>query len=168
MSDNTARDTLPKYLASDIAEAEMERVEFDVKAATEALEALALKDPDVLRALTVERLHAICYDECRRVCMARRKIVWTAPNYDAGGKGERIRQHAMTLLDFNLPGGKPLRNATHQDVIEGAEFYRKLAESNGAIARWLHLVAEKVKRGTVGEKLTAKQLTALRDKAQGT
>lgn len=151
---------------TDYAAAAMEQADGDVLKATEILEAQARSNMDVWRELTDTLLRTACYDACRAVCRSERRIIWNSPNYDKGGNGERVKQHANTLLDWPLPGGKKLRDATKQDLLEASGFYSKQAAQMTSIANWLDAVAKKVKTKTVGETLSADDLEKLRDQTK--
>jgi hypothetical protein len=66
-------------------------------------------------------------------------------------------------MDWPLPGGIKLRDATKADLLAASGFYAKQAASMQAISIWLGKVAEKVKTKTVGQTLTDEQLRKLRD-----
>lgn len=153
---------------TDYATAAMEQANGDVIKATEILEDQARGDVAIWKVLTEGLLRNACYDACRAICRSERKIIWESPNYDAGGNGERIKQHATTLMDWPLPGGMKMRDATKKDLMEAATFYSKQAAKMSAIAKWLDAVASKVKSKTVGQTLTDKQLMELRDETGAT
>lgn len=154
--------------ARELAQEAMDQCGGDVLVATELLEGMANNDADVWHALTADRLKTACYDACRGICRGERRVIWNSPGYDAGGKGERIKQHSATLMDWPLPGGKKLRDANKDDLLEAAGFYSAQASKMQAVSMWLERVADKVKSKTVGQTLTDDQLRSLRDESGAT
>lgn len=134
----------------------------DVATATEKLEKWARKDKALYDYLTDPYLSQACYNAIRGLCRSERRLIYTAPNYTKGGNGHRVEIHGRSLLDFPLPGGKRLRDATRQDLLEAADFYRKQAADMASKAAWLEKISERVGKKTVGEKLTSEQLEALK------
>lgn len=136
----------------------------DVAMAAKLLEVRAKKDPVLFRALTEPTLASICYDMVRGESQQQRRVAWTAPNYDAGGGGDRVLAHAeKTLLDFRLPNGMLLRDAKRADLMAAAQFYRAQALDMAHKAAWLDRVAEAVGNKAVGKALNADQLAQLRE-----
>lgn len=148
----------------ELARKAMDECGDDIQAATEKLEAMARSNTKVWKGLTDHLLRAACFEACKAICRQDRRMIWTAPNYDAGGSGERVRAHGKTLMDMPLPGGKPLRDATREDLIAASEFYRKQSETMGAISDFYHSVSLRVKTKTVGETLSEAQLEQIRGK----
>jgi len=155
-----------EFIAEDLARRAIEMANDDVVEATVILESMARSDMSVWRALTDQLLRVACYDQCRAICRAERRVIWNSPNYDAGGNGARIKDHSASLMDWRLPGGKVLRDASKADLIEASAFYRRQAASMQIIGCWLESVAAKVAGKTVGEKLTDTILRKLQDEAR--
>ena len=153
--------------AREIAQEIMEQAEGDVLTATELLEAFARQNVQVWQAVTESLLRTACYDACRAICRGERRVIWNAPGYDAGGGGERVKAHSASLMDWPLPGGKKLRDATKKDLLDAAGFYSMQASQMAAVSTWLECIAAKVKAKTVGETLTDTQLRKLRDDTAG-
>jgi hypothetical protein len=153
--------------STELANEAMEQADGDVLEATKILEAQCHADMDVWRAITQELLRNACYSACASICRQERRSIWTATNYDAGGNGDRIKQHSHSLMDFPLPGGKvKLRDATKAELEAACSFYDAQANQMAAISAWLALVAQKVKNKTVGESLTEAQLRKLREQSK--
>lgn len=148
--------------ARQLAQIAMDQAGNDVLKATEILEQQAAGDIEVWKTLTEGLLRTACYDACRRICISERQAIWFSPGYDAGGKGDRIKEHSKSIMDWPLPGGKALRHANKQDLIDAAEFYKKQADQMASIAQWLNAIAAKVKNRTVEKCLTEAQIRALR------
>lgn len=145
------------------AEEAMEQADGDVLEATAALEAMARNDVSVWQVLTEQLLKTACYDACRSICRSERRVIWNTTGSDAGGKGDRVKAHGNMLMDFPLPGGMKLRDATKQDLMDAAGFYERQAAQMTAVASWLSAIASKVKTKTVGDTLTEVQLRAIKD-----
>ena len=107
----------------------------------------------------------VCVESTSAVLRSERLSKWLPPNYDAGGKGDRVAAlaegNAAMLMDFPLPGGKRLGEATADEVRTAAEFYSKQAGNMAHKARWLSMIAARVKDKTVKDALTEKKLREL-------
>lgn len=134
----------------------------DVAEATQELMDAAKNNHELYVYLTEPFLQQACYNVVRSRYRSERRQLWTAPNYDQGGNGHRVREHARSLLDFPLPNGKRLRDATRADLLEAAEFYGKQAANMTAKAEWLQRVADIIGRKRVENALSEQQLQALR------
>lgn len=138
----------------------------DVADASRKLEEAARSDRELRDYLTEPYLKQACYNAVRSHYRVERREIWTAPNYTKGGNGQRVEQHARTLLDFPLPNGKRLRDATREDLLSAAEFYRRQSEDMAQKAHWLERIAEKTGRKKVGAALTVKQIESLRGETE--
>lgn len=113
-----------------------------IREASKALQAEARTNPELYQYLLDPYLQEASYNAIRTICRRERRQLWTAPNYTAGGNGERVLSHASRLLDFPLPGGKRLRHAGHADVTGAREFYQRQAADMRSKANWLDRIAE--------------------------
>lgn len=149
---------------SELAEDLLEQTGGNVREATDKLTERAREDSKIYFVLTEPFLSQACYYAVRKVCQRERRAIWTAPNYVAGGNGERVENHARSLLMFQLPTcGKYLRDAMKDDVQQAAHFYREQAEDMDEKGRWLDEIARNVKGDkTVGEQLDEQALWKLR------
>lgn len=152
--------------ATEYAQDAMTQADGDVLEATAALEEMARDDMSVWQVLTENLLKSACYDACRGICRSERRVIWHTTGSDKGGNGERVKSHAATLMDFPLPGGKRLRDATKDDLIEAAGFYDRQAAQMASVAEWLTGIARKVRGKTVGESMTEDQLRSMKDGQQ--
>jgi len=134
----------------------------DVTEASRRLEEEARHCRELYDYLTSPALPKLCYAAVSQTYRDNRQKVWTAPNYTKGGNGHRVANHAQTLLDFPLPGGKRLRDATSQDLQEAAEFYAKQAADMSAKSAWLTRVGERVGGNKVADVMDADELDKLR------
>ena len=141
------------------------------------------KASDILfkRITTDNALHAAyieplirewCADLISAECVRKpRHAIWNASMIEpvpasatTTESNERARNFARSLLDFPLPGGKPLHLASKADVEQAAEFYRKQAEDMAWKARWMQRIAGAMgRKRTVGSAFTAEQLEKLRE-----
>lgn len=72
-----------------------------------------------------------------------------------------------SLLDFRLPSGIRLRNATADEVGAAADFYTKQAADMAWKAKWLGQIVGRIKKDkTVGDCLTDADLIAIREKTR--
>lgn len=133
--------------------------------AAERLEQWAHKDRALYDFLTAPWLARAAYDAVRKVSQDTRKGIWTAPNYEPSAGGDRVRAHARTLLDFPLPDGTPLREATRAKLVQAVSFYREQSEDMAHKARWLDRVAQRTGRKKVGNALTLSELEQLKVEA---
>lgn len=131
-------------------------------------------DPTLYRAIINEMLSTVSWAIMRRYAHSERKTLWTAPNYDAKQKGERVEHLAAAtyerLMLFPLPlhGMPRLGEATKEQVLAAVEFYRHLSEDTATKARWLELIANRLKgKRTVNQQLREADLVQLENQAKG-
>lgn len=136
----------------------------DVRKATEAMLAAVRKSRRLRDALTEPLLETACYAAITAQCRKQRSRIWTPPNYSEAGNGDRVIALARTLLDFPLPGGRRLGDATRAEVVDAARFYTSHAEDMAHKARWLARVAEAVPDGQrVADALDEARLARLQE-----
>lgn len=141
----------------------------EVQRATKLMAKQVRANPALLRELMNDMIEVACYQEIGRLVRGDRAIVWTAPNYDKGGNGERVKALAKgnALMFFPLPGGVLLMNATRAEVLEASAFYGAQADNMSAKARWLALVAKACDgEKPVGKCLTEERLREFQMKAE--
>lgn len=143
----------------------------DVQAATKHMAARIRADRALRDALTDPLIDVACYDAVSGVIRKERRVVWMAPEVTSD-TGARIIQlasgNAASLMDFPLPGGKKLGDATRAEVSAAAEFYRRQAVDMSSKAVWLRFVAQSVPENQrVSEAMTSERLIELRDRAEG-
>lgn len=140
----------------------------DARAATKKMAAMVRADIGLFRQLLDEMVERACYDELSKLNRANNSAIFNAPNYDVGGKGERVKALASgnALMFFRLPAGPLLGQAHKADVQAAADFYAKQAKDMGWKGRWLQLVAQRIEGNkTVGKCLTEQQLAKLKERA---
>lgn len=94
---------------------------------------------------------------CRRADSARE---------GSAKKTEALKEKVAGLLDFRLPGGKPIKDATGSECIEAAVFYHKIAETNRIRGRFLMLVGKKAGDKLVSEVIDEKRCKKLYKEAR--
>lgn len=127
----------------------------DVQEATARLVEHLHDDLALYRNAMDSLVTARAYDLIREVCRKERRAIWTAPNYDAAGKGDRVHTAVKhSLLDMRLPNGMKLSEARKSDLLDAQGFYQRQADTMSHIARWLGAVADEVGGKKVGDVLT--------------
>ena len=134
---------------SDIAEDALKKANGNIINASHHMEKMVLADQAIYRTLMDPLLASACYAAVSKVNRSNRAVIWTAPNYTAGGNGSRVRELSSgNLLMFPLPGGLPLGEATRTEVSAAAEFYIKQSSDMSHKARWLTRIGD----GLAGKK----------------
>ena len=133
--------------------------------------AMTRDDAELKAALMGPYEMSAAMDAVTLASRAYRKTIWTAPS-----RAERSEQAEQTfvlaesnleMLDFPLPGGKPLRLASKADVKAAAYFYSTQATDMAYKGRWLVKIAGKMKFGqTVGEALDNEALKKMQKDAR--
>lgn len=152
----------------DVARDALKRARSDRSKAAELMAKLVRADAALYRSLLDPMVETACYEAVCKVVRKRNETIWLAPNYDAGGNGERVKALAQgnALMFFQLPTGPLLIHATRGDVEASANFYRQQAEDMGTKAQWLLLIAKHlVGNKPVGKCLTEEKLRELQEKA---
>ena len=93
----------------------------------------------------------------------QRRRIWARPVEPDARVAALANMHA-TLMDFRLPSGLRLRDATAADCMDGATFYARQAGDMAWKARWLSAVAEACGDGVVADAMDERALAALREK----
>lgn len=148
----------------------------DVRTASRRLEAAVRTDRQLRDELTEPLLVGACYDACRMACRGQRKRSWAPPApaaatpraTDLSQSASRVVHLASgTLTMFPLPGGRPLGEATRDEISAAAGFYETQAGDMATKARWLRLVAQSVPgERKAGEVLTERRLRELQEAAR--
>lgn len=107
-------------------------------------------DPQLYAQFAEPLLREWCADVIGAECVRHpRATVWNATVNAASN--ERAKVFAQSLLDFPLPGGKPLSQATRSDLDAAVDFYTKQANNMAWKARWLGRIAQEMgRKRTVG------------------
>ena len=161
----TAQDTTEADRLRDLAAQALERASGDPHKAATLLEN-RIRANDRLQRELLER---VISDQCLALV---RRVAPKAPPAERAPRREidtsaRIHALADSLLDFVLPGGLKLRDATPAQLHATARVFEHNAAESRRTARWLDAVAARVPDGRkVGEALDARELQRLKDRAQ--
>jgi hypothetical protein len=124
-------------------------------------------DREMLRKARRMAFAAWCRDQVRQAASAHRTAVFRLRSEADAARGSRLRMAlSATLMDFPLPGGGLLRDATAAACIEGATAYRHTASDAVWKARWLEAIAARVGNATVAEVLDEEDLRALQQETR--
>ncbi len=102
---------------------------------------------------------------------ARRIITTTREDYQPRTFSKEMQESVQfsigKFLNWPLMNGTPLKDSTKDMILHDAARYRKNARGNMRSARFLEMVAERLRDGQkVGGALTDRQLATLMDKAR--
>jgi len=125
----------------------------------------ATRDRDFIAAKLPEIVKSWARDQIGGHVGRMRLASWTPPNMDATGKGARFRAaFSQSIMDFPLPGGQRLGDATPDDVKKGAQFYEVNASDMAHKSRWLYAVASAAGDASrIQDALTEAELRALQE-----
>lgn len=148
----------------------LEKADGDVLKAASAMCSKAMSDPDFLRGHYERALYVASYEAVANVVRRDRAQIWALTPEDIARRRTQVEAlasaTAKSLLDFPLPGGKRLAEATREEVSVASEFYGAQARDMGRKSVWLRLVAQSLPDGAkVGDALTASRLEELRAEA---
>jgi len=162
----------PKSAIDEIATEALEKAKGDVIKAT-AIMAKRVLDNDVLYHRLMDPLvQNACYDVVRGLIRKNRGQIYNMPQPTPERASLGVLSLATgllaTLLDFPLPGGKRLGDATRVEINGHVVFYETQSKDMRIKARWLKLVAGRLRRDdvTVAEVLSDKQLRRLKEEAE--
>jgi hypothetical protein len=150
-----------------LAQAAFEQADGDPRQAALTLIAKIGRNRALREELAEEFVRTTCMRAARDVLHSERAKSWLPPNYDAGGKGDRVkalaRSNTEMLLNFPLDDGTKLRDATREQI----EKFGTLCAAQGKTlvhrGMFLLAVAAKLKPGQkAGRFLTEKDLQQLR------
>lgn len=167
---------MQKESLQEIAQKMLDRASGDVESAALALTTRASKSPALFRRIMSPGLRQACYDLIRGQCRNNRQAIWHTPQPTISETRSSVASLASatiattrTLMQFPLPGGMYIENATRGDLREAIGFYSLQASDMSAKARWLSLIESKLRNDdvTVGEVLNLAVLQKLRAEADG-
>ena len=72
-----------------------------------------------------------------------------------------LHEKAARLMEFRLPGGKPIAECTGLECSDASDFYRALSRTNAIRAAWLKRVAARAGHHVVGRILTESDLQSI-------
>jgi hypothetical protein len=150
-----------------MARAAWEASHGDFDAAAERFAKALEADREMLRKARRMAFAAWCRDQVRQAASAHRTAVFRLRSEADAARGSRLRMAlSATLMDFPLPGGGLLRDATAADCIEGASAYRHTASDAVWKARWLEAIAARVGNAIVSDVLNEEDLRALQQETR--
>ena len=136
----------------------------DLDAATANL--VGMLDADLMAQLVHPHVESIARGLMRANMRETRRVAWQRPT-GPDRRAQRVgRVVVSSLMDFRLPSGVLIGNATKADLTAASAFYWKQADDMAWKARWVDLVAEKVGPKTVADVLNASKLAALQEQAK--
>lgn len=129
----------------------IDRGKEDLSRAVKELIKILQEDETVWEEVQQEAVEMWCWEKVRGWAQSNRKLAWLPPNYDKGGKGERVIRLAegnveSLLSGFRLPihSLPELGSANRSMVKEAVAFYREHSVDMMGKARWLDLIAQKL------------------------
>lgn len=155
--------------ASDIAAQCLEDAEGDVQTATDAFKAIVEKSRSLYSEVLGPYFSQACYEVVRNQVRQTRGTIWNVERTDTSAKVIALaRSNSNALMSFPLPGGKPLGQATGEEVGTASQFYLKQSDNMRHKGTWLQLIANSLKpKQLVKSKMTEAKLVTLHDKAAG-
>ncbi len=163
---DTARDHAARCLAAS---------DGGTQEATDRLMRIVQEDDALFRLVMMPMLREACRSLVGLVSRAHRKAVWTGAesavhHNPKPGKSIALSLVSATvrgLMDFPLPGGKRLGDASKGEVEAAQWSYRTQADDMNIKARWLQMIASRLHPNDVVSKvLTEADLEAMRTKAR--
>jgi hypothetical protein len=152
---------LPQISVADFARKATEGAK-NAEDAAKALLAMAKADPDLYRKIMEPYEFSACRDAIDRLRLNERAAIWKAAQGETRSNTSvraLARANTYTLLDFPLPSGTRLGDATVSDLTDAIGVYRAQASDMARKARFLELVCGRLKEGQrVSEALTPKEL----------
>ena len=130
---------------------------------------MARKDASLMAALMEPYEERAAYNAVRKQSSDLRREIWKKSTEQPANDrvGALVVSNMAMLMDFPLPGGKPLRDATGDEVQDAANSYRKQAVDMAQKSAWLKMVAANVPKGkTVGEALDEMALALFKEKTK--
>ena len=128
-----------------------------------------LKAHKQLYSQVVDKLvERACLDELGNVVRDGRSTIWSGGGASATEASERVAALARSnLLNFALPNGKRLANASRAECMEYGDGYLKQGKTMCHLGRWLRLIGQSVPDGKVVHKvLSEERLNELREEAE--
>jgi hypothetical protein len=150
------------------------RARGNMKRAVELLERMIRADDKLYKEVLDPLLHEACVRLIHAANAKQRMTAWTSVEIPTERDGRSAIDalasgtiRALNLMDFPLPGGKPLGDANRQEVIAGARFYAKQANDMAQKAAWLRLVADRMTgRKLVKNCLSVEELLELQEESK--
>jgi len=154
------------YVSTAAREA-LEKAGGDTHNAAVILQETVSKRGGLYKALMDPLLTQACRDAIGLVVRTHRKSVWKHRTDSSERVVALAAGNLLSLMDFPLPGGKRLGDASRSEVSTAAEFYDRQAKDMAHKGRWLALIAQSVTdEQTVGQALDENRLSELQTEAR--
>lgn len=146
----------------------------DSQRAAVLLEERVRKSSSLKREFLDPLITAACHEAVNSEIRVQRRGIWLSNvasdirKIDYGAQANRVVLLAKSniLMMFPLPGGKPLGEATGDEVDEAIGFYERQADNMSFKVRWLKLVRPRIPAGKkVRDGLTNERLAELQTEA---
>lgn len=140
------------------------------RVATEVVEKLRVNDPSLLAGWLDEQAQRFVWrainerDQSRRAMTNRRAAGSVfASATDAAAAGDAEPLHRFLDAPYTVEGGshKPLADLTRDDLLFVSAVYRQRADDNAMRAAFLAALAKKVRKGTVADYFTEREVAAM-------
>lgn len=163
----TAGSTAEIDSLTDAARIALATADGEVRRATDLLYERAMTDQAFLDHHFREAIRTACYAAVSGCVRQERRAVFAMPQPTSPERRAQINALASgsirSLMDFPLPGGKRLGDATRGEVSEAADAYGKQARDMAWKSRWLGHIAQSLPDGKrVADVLTDERLEELR------
>ena len=146
----------------------LDRANGDFEKATDYLEKHIHDDEVLFHAVVDPLVRIACSDILRGFTHQSRNRLFNGLNKETDSEGKIKALGAANFMMFQLPGGKPLENATKVEVMSGAHYYLKQAKTMTIRGHWLELVSKAMtnNKTRVADQFNNERLGALWEKAQ--
>lgn len=140
----------------------------DIVEAQAELVKMVNSDADLYKEVLDPWLSRACYDIIRKICRDDRRRIWNAPHLQVVDTSKGMSRASNTnLMDFPLPGGLRLGQATRDEVTKAASFYETQARNMTHKSTWLGLIGQGLKANdTVEKRYTEERLLELQQEAE--
>jgi len=140
----------------------------DVQKATDDLFNFVTRNEKRYREMADPLVREGCYSIVRLLARFEAAEVWNGTRAAAQGQraaGAMAAATVFALMNYRLPGGAVLKDATGQEVAEAACFYMKQGRTMIEKGTWLEMIAKRVPQDrTVSSVLTENDLLKMQGK----
>lgn len=136
----------------------------DLNEAVDRLLDTARRRPDIYALLMSPHEQTAARQVLGGFFRQERRAIWARPVGPDARVAVLANAVGAALMDFRLPGGLPLAQASSEEVREAAGFYARQAADMAWKGAWLDRIAASLPDGkTVSEEFTEAQLAAMRE-----
>lgn len=154
---------------SDLVRRALEQTD-DLQSAARALLAMCRSRPALYRVLMAQHEYDAARAAVGRLASHNRRLILSRPADPAPANKRAMHLAQVTssaFLDFRLPGGRRLGQATAEQVREGAAFYIGRADDAYRKGTWLARIAKALPEGkTVAEQFADADLAQMLEDAE--